>query len=472
MESLSIGDAFRSPRDRWFNSLLVPTPKEAAKGVTLASLESNLVKWVVRFGLLHSSLLPEWKALCNTSISCDSRAKDVAAAHFNVSFPLLNCVLGRTLDNINQTNYINEQTNGILETITRPGSSMAVQEAAVAYYINVLKSINDETRWLAVTEEEVVARRKKGEHIRLRAIDSGQKCQEHVRLIMELSSHRYSAANMVSIQSRADFAKQGTKYFDAATVAAVLGVSLEKKKLHIITLEAIEQIRKHDQGLELEFDSSFFGAKPESPMDIGYTMLSTEKFWGIVTDEDFLLEVKKVLPHAFALMRKQETLFNVITSWSPQCRILWTEDDPGEDLEDPERDWCLPTCHDRRDSSTRMIYCEGGSCLGRCFHMRCVGLSRIPSGSWLCIECKRMSTTFVVAGRSVQSVLPSVIWHPKEKYSKTTPIRQTAVKFQRKQIRGYVSIWFLGRSTKTAGLKGTAKQYEPVMECPACKCRK
>jgi hypothetical protein len=350
---------------------------------------------------------------------------------------------------------------------------MAVLEAAVAYFINVLKSVNDETRWLAVTEEKVLARRRKGEHVRLRAIDSGQKCQEHVRLIMELCSRRYSPANMSSIQSRADFAKQGTKYFDAATVAAVLEVSVDKKKNHILTLEAIEQIRKHDQGHELEFDSNYFGAKTESPMDIGFTMLSTEKFWSSVADEDFSLEVKKVLPHAFALMQKQETVFNVITSWSPQCRSLWNEDDPGEDLDDPQRDWCLPTCHNRRDASTRMIYCEGGSCLNRCFHLRCVGLSRIPSGCWLCIECKRMSTTFIIsAGRSVQSVLPSVIWHPKEKYSKTTFTRQKSVRFQRKQIRGYVSIWFMGRNTKTVGLKGPAKQYEPLTQCPACRCRK
>jgi hypothetical protein len=168
---------------------------------------------------------------------------------------------------------------------------------------------------------------------------------------------------MVSIPTRADFSKKGTKFFDAATIASVLAVSIEKKKNHMISFESIEKIRKNDQGQELELDSLFFSAKPaESPMDVGFTMLSNEKFWGSVNENDFALEVKKVLPHAHALMRKQETAFRVITSWLPQCRSLWNEDDPGEDLDDPDRDWCLPTCENRRDCSTRMIYCEGGSC--------------------------------------------------------------------------------------------------------------
>ena len=38
-------------------------------------------------------------------------------------------------------------------------------------------------------------------------------------------------------------------------------------------------------------------------------------------------------------------------------------------------------------------------------------------------------------------------------------------------MKGYVSVWFSGRSSRAVGLGSEVKPYEPLLHCSACKCR-
>eukprot|EP00118_Oscarella_pearsei_P021718 m.246174 g.246174 ORF g.246174 m.246174 type:complete len:126 (+) comp40259_c1_seq1:1651-2028(+) len=56
------------------------------------------------------------------------------------------------------------------------------------------------------------------------------------------------------------------------------------------------------------------------------------------------------------------------------------ENDTSEDL----TSYCY--CHQERDEE--MIGCDNGTCLHQWYHLSCVRLSTVPSGKWLCPECK------------------------------------------------------------------------------------
>lgn len=60
---------------------------------------------------------------------------------------------------------------------------------------------------------------------------------------------------------------------------------------------------------------------------------------------------------------------------------------PVSELADDSDDklWC--TCQ-RPESYDDMVGCDGPNCPVEWYHMTCVGLSKAPSGKWLCVTCK------------------------------------------------------------------------------------
>ncbi|XP_060785079.1 uncharacterized protein LOC132891482 isoform X2 [Neoarius graeffei] len=55
---------------------------------------------------------------------------------------------------------------------------------------------------------------------------------------------------------------------------------------------------------------------------------------------------------------------------------------------DPENIWCY--C--RKADSGVMLNCESGRCKIRRFHMSCLGLKRMPKGTWHCLDCKKLAS--------------------------------------------------------------------------------
>ena len=194
-------------------------------------------------------------------------------------------------------------------------------------------------------------------------------------------------------------------------------------------------------------------------------------------------------------------------------RIYWEEScepsdgEPGA-LDDPERAWCLPSCPHRYGSAFEhfsaasepkgMLYCDSLICEHRCFHFKCVGLKARPrSERWFCPDCRNVESerpgwTYSKGELWTKSNPPlprggfdadwfdegSHVWDPGTKPKRKAkgsfvykgPVETPA--FAKKQVVGYVGLIFMGRSTKTKGLAGTAKQFEPEHACPFCKCRK
>jgi hypothetical protein len=61
---------------------------------------------------------------------------------------------------------------------------------------------------------------------------------------------------------------------------------------------------------------------------------------------------------------------------------------PEEVEEDPEPEpeqWC--TCRTHDDGSL-MIRCDNEECAIQWYHGRCIGVTKVPRGKWLCAACK------------------------------------------------------------------------------------
>jgi hypothetical protein len=329
---------------------------------------------------------------------------------------------------------------------------------------------------------------------------------------------------MAMVPSRAQIAKSGTRSFNAAQIQAVLAAATEKKDNRTLSPTDLEAIMASHQDTEEEL---WDGPPDEAPEDVATGLLITSAFWSTVHQNEIMEDIRWTLPHAHSMMnnRKDNGQFEVwpqldlppvYSSYDPpEEEELWTEE---SGVVDYSNGWCLASCPRRTDGTGRMLYCEWGSCKGRCFHLGCVGLTRVPKGMWLCPDCSVLSkkrpqwrdrsafrfnfkinedsppppspsglslhasssleVTGVAASwahpkpswlRPPKKVRPSVIWNKGERFTKTTEKRQRQMNFIKKQIKGYVDLFLGGRSTKTVGL-AAGGEFDPTTKCPACKC--
>lgn len=463
--------------DSYFAEFMNPTAAETLKGISREANETLLVRWIARFDLVNLSTVEDWQSMCQ---SRHSREAD-PAVRFEVAYPTLHVWFGYTIDVLGQTDYICEQANALLHELVSAGASFAIQDATMDYFCNVLRSINDKCRFLGTTEAEVKERRQRGEHVRLRPADSHAKRQLQVELVAK-AGLRYTPELMARVPSRAQIAKNGTRWFNVTQIQAVLTAAEEKMGKHTLTSKDLEAIIVSHQDKEAGLKN---GPPDEVPEDVARGLLVTSTFWSSVDQPILLEEVRWTLPHAHSMLNNRDCLPSIHSIYGPPEEVeLWTEESGDGDQSIV---WCLASCPRRTDGSGSMLFCEWGSCKGRCFHLSCVGLKRVPKGTWFCPDCSAHSkkrpqwcdrSSIQLQGaveeeatveRPQKQIRPSVIWNKGERFTKTTEKRQNQLNFIKKQIKGYVDLFLGGRSTKTIGLEGGGK-FDPTKKCPACKC--
>mmetsp|Transcript_3505 Transcript_3505/g.7469 ORF Transcript_3505/g.7469 Transcript_3505/m.7469 type:complete len:589 (+) Transcript_3505:432-2198(+) len=459
--------------DVFFSGLMSPTEAETAKGITKEGNEKSVVKWMVRFCLIVPGTLEEWVKM---SSSRHSREDD-PAADFSDAYPQLHVRFGYTIDLLCQTDYICETSNSLLHELVQLGASFASQDATMDYFLNELRPINDICRWVGTTAEKVAVRRRNGEHVRLRATDNHAKRQLQVSHVAELTK-RYTPELMAMVPTLAEITKAGTKSYNSKQIYEVLKASKEKKGRHTLEPFAVETIMKSFQDTEIEVQASL-NCPDETAHEAALGLLITPGFWATVSTEQIQEEIRWTLPHAHSMLVARDgfELPEIKSSFGPPLPVsLWTEPADGAPPT-PPGGWCLPTCTKRQDDSGRWIYCEWELCKGRCFHFSCVGIKRKPKGTWFCSTCALQAKARpawhddeVSGARKRPRLTPSVIWSKSDKHTKTTADRQNKPCFIKKQIKGYVDLFFGGRSTQMVGLKGSG-DFHPEKECPACKCR-
>jgi hypothetical protein len=461
--------------DTYFSTMLVPTPAELAKRVTLIQNEVSVVSWMARFGLLNKDFSLEWNTLCHVTASRHSDP----ANDFCSSYPLLHVCFGYTIDLLSNTDYVCEQSNALLTNLVEPGSSLVKQDVVLDYFFNVLSPINDACRLIGTSKEEVDARRGKGAHVRLRAVDTHEKRRMQVLLAAQVAD-RYTSELMSLVPTREYIAQKGTGAFNSIQKELVLAVAAEKRQQHPMHLDKIYAAISSLQDVAIKHDEDLWAEITETPQDTAVAILMTPNFWHNVPNNIIFGDVKWVLPHAHTLMRIRTDVITVLSTraWaSPSTSLhLWTGDD---DSNYPDG-WCFTSCARKHEDDGSMIYCERASCNRRCFHLSCVGLTRAPVGHWFCPTCSVSVPQWTFGDACVGatdsfSFERSIIWDRKEKYSKTTRNRQSTPAFFRRQIKAYVVLILGGRSIKRKGLSKIIPKEEPAhfpkKECPFCKCR-
>ena len=384
---------------KWFEEILNPSQAEAKKGITRKAIEMDIVYWISRFGLLQPKFANEWKLLTTELRHIDNDM--CAGLGFPKYCPKLHEVLSYTLDAIGSQDYLAETVNSTLESTTDQGASDIIQDCIVAYVINVLSPINNETKWLGRDREAVEAARQMGEDIRLRAVDTHEKRIAQVKAVNELISSRYTDKVMSQVMSATEYAQLGTGHHEAELTTAVLKAAAEKRKSKALDAGQLAAVREatYDQYhmKEIEFDGTFSSMVTTGNMyEANMDLLTRPEHWASVHPDDLSNEVRYVLPHADArhlrLGRESKLLqesFKACTSWKPPEEGEKWDEDTDETLNDTDRLWCICQVNtaDSNFDERPMIYCEGVNCRRRSFHLDCLGRKGTPKGVWYCDEC-------------------------------------------------------------------------------------
>jgi hypothetical protein len=262
---------------------------------------------------------------------------------------------GYTLDILSNTNYVCEQSNALLDNLVEPGSSLVKQDVVLDYFFNVLAPINDVCRLLSTSKEEVEARRAKGAHVRLRAVDTHEKRRMQVELAAQVA-HRYTPELMSLVPTREELAKKGTGSFNSIQKELVLAVAADKKQQHPVHLENIYEAIASLQDVAIQHDEDMWGESTETLQDAALAILATPNFWHHVSNEEIFEDVKWALPHAHTLMKiRTNDEIKVVTTrkWASLSTSfqLWT----GEDDGDYPDGWCLPSCARKHEDDGSMI---------------------------------------------------------------------------------------------------------------------
>lgn len=195
--------------------------------------------------------------------------------------------------------YLCETSNSLLENLTKSGQSFAIQDAHMAYFLNVLKPINDACRMHGEDEADITDRRAHGEHIRLLATDTADKQRFQVQMVVQLAQ-RYTPLLLSRIPTREEIAKKGTREFNKEQIQKVLEVATQKRGQHFVSMKSILE------GMSLLNESATDESSNdagESAEDTALGLLVTQQFWNKVPKGEILQEARWLLPHAYTWLR-------------------------------------------------------------------------------------------------------------------------------------------------------------------------
>jgi hypothetical protein len=137
-------------------------------------IEIDVIEWVERFGLFQQrDVFVDLLAL--TQNDAKSRQRDDTVIRFCEFYPHLHRAFRDGLDSTGHSNYICETMNSIAAHKTKFGDSVETRDAKLNEHVNNQRYINDITRMIGTTEEEVAAKRLSGKNVRLKPGDTKEK---------------------------------------------------------------------------------------------------------------------------------------------------------------------------------------------------------------------------------------------------------------------------------------------------------
>ena len=147
--------------------------------------EARLVAMIDEFGLLEGEFHSDWVELTKKSPAILSAPLEEFQRMFSEKHKRFCERLEETVLSIPHTEYILETLWAIYREHGESCDSMSDVSDAVSYCFNTVVHLNKKTLHLTKTEAEVEAARAQGQSVRLRATDTNEKREIHVKLLVE-----------------------------------------------------------------------------------------------------------------------------------------------------------------------------------------------------------------------------------------------------------------------------------------------